>query len=788
MSLSTTFAADDGTVLNTIDNEITFEEDTLTIEEDTDTVNIEEEKVLETDDTSEVVGASATVTNNTFFNYFENDGTLKSDVSSEELVFEGEFSNIPNVHYITINKEIKLTSKNAVLNNISLIVSADQVEVNSFTINTDDASNAIFIADSKNVKIANNIIVFNGVVDDDTACAIYATAADNLTFQSNRVTVTGNKSGNKAVSFVDCMDAVVDDNSFVATLPSSGYQIGVLHFNDQTSNLKFSNNLVDVSGIPDGGYPTSVAIAFAGKNVTLEGNDIYCGDDVYSYAICALGSDSKIINNSIKANSPNYACGVNLEGSSLTLVDNNEIITSSDKAAYGIYSGMTSGGLIGVYSNNNISATGYFAVGVSISSFNETILGNDMDLNGNYTIGVAAGYCSYYDYTTEKMVSIPIVNRLVKDNVIKSAGSNVGSNPTGDWNFVNLESTGITDLAGNLTVQNNNIVTTGDYAIKASGQNVTVSDNYLAGKKGVGDKSVIGDNVTVSGSTPELKTVLTAVDFFTVYDAGDVFYVTAVDENGDPIKNATIVLTYGADMLNVTTNNQGVAAFLIDEWPVGDYLVDIKYDGNATYGPKAIKGFISIAPRVSEIVAPTTVNALVTATKNGYVYTLTLKDDRGNGLAKETVTITFNGKTQTLTTNDLGVIKYKLVSKKAGTQKLTVKFNSNDNYVASTLTATVKITKEKTKLTAAKKTFKAKVKTKKYTVTLKDSKGKAIKKVKVTIKVKGKTYKATTNAKGKAVFKIKNLKKKGTYKAKVTFAGNAYYNKVAKTVKITVKK
>ena len=70
LSLSTTFAADDGTVLNTIDNEITFEEDTLTIEEDTDTVNIEEEKVLETDDTSEVVGASATVTNNTFFNFY----------------------------------------------------------------------------------------------------------------------------------------------------------------------------------------------------------------------------------------------------------------------------------------------------------------------------------------------------------------------------------------------------------------------------------------------------------------------------------------------------------------------------------------------------------------------------------------------------------------------------------------------------------------------------------------------------------------------------------------------
>ena len=244
-------------------------------------------------------------------------------------------------------------------------------------------------------------------------------------------------------------------------------------------------------------------------------------------------------------------------------------------------------------------------------------------------------------------------------------------------------------------------------------------------------------------------------------------------------------MTVDSEIINETTDDDGVATFLVDEWAAGDYIVDVSYKGNATYGPKSIKGFIQIEKRNSQIVAPTTVYALVTATKNGYTYTLTLKDDRGNGLAKETVTITFNGKTQTLTTDDLGVIKYKLVATKAGTQKLTVKFNSNDNYVASTLTATVKINKEATKLTAKKKTFKAKVKTKKYTVTLKDSKGKAIKKVKVTIKVKGKTYKAKTNAKGKAVFKIKNLKKKGTYKAKVTFAGNNLYKKVAKTDKIT---
>ena len=1082
ISVGSAFATDDiATDAVALDDQ----NEIMEIVNDDSTLEDVDEPVLNEEDKDVIAATPDTVTNDTFFNYFESDGTLKSDVTSEELVFEGEFT-IPDVHYITIDKTIKLTGNNAVLNNLSIIIAANDVVFDSFTVNTDDATNAFYISTAKNVKIINNNITFNAVGDDDSACTIYADSAEMLTLQNNRIGVTGNRSGNKAVyfvdcagavvdgnefvaavpsvgypypaygsggavlyffgqtddlkfvnnnvtvvgtpagdyptsvavaftgsrvladnnniicsgdlysyaimdlginttisnsvikasssnyacgidlegsgistvanneiitvsdasaygiysgmtsgglvgvysdnnisvdgyfavgvsissfdetiignninatgnytigvaagycnsydaswtpisvpiknrlvkdntinslgsnvgtdatgdsyfknlestgittlignltleknnivssdkgiyataadnlsissnyvrvvsnksgskivSFVDCMDAVVNGNIFAGVMPSTGYQSGAIHFNDGTSDLMFSNNLVNVKAIPEGGYPTTVGVAFAGENVTLSDNVIYVANDTYSYAVCALGKDSKIVDNIIVADSPNYACGVNLEGSSLTVVDNNNITAISDAAAYGIYSGMTNGGLVGVYSNNNISASGYFAVGASISSFNETVIGNEMNLAGNYTIGVAAGYCSYYDYSTSSNVPIPIVNRLVKDNVINSMGSNVGTDATGDWVFTNLESTGITDVAGNLTIDNNTIITTGDYAVVADGQNVTVSDNYLAGKKGVGENSVKGNDVTVSGSKPELKTVLSAVDFYTIYDSGDVFYVTALDENGDPIKNAVIFLTINGTVINETTDASGVAAFIIEDWDVADYPVTITYKGNETYGPKSITSLISIDKRVSNIVAPTSVNVLLTAVKKGSYYTITLKDDRDNGLAGQKVLITFNGKTNTYTTNDLGVIKFKLSATKAGTQKLTVKFNSNSNYVDSTLTATVKINKEATKLTAKKKTFKAKVKTKKYTVTLKDSKGKAIKKVKVTLKVKGKKYTAKTNAKGKATFKVKNLNKKGKYTAKVTFAGNNLYNKVSKSVKITVKK
>ena len=96
--------------------------------------------------------------------------------------------------------------------------------------------------------------------------------------------------------------------------------------------------------------------------------------------------------------------------------------------------------------------------------------------------------------------------------------------------------------------------------------------------------------------------------------------------------------------------------------------------------------------------------------------------------------------------------------------------------------------KTKTSITAsAKKTFKAKVKSKKITVTLKASK-KAIKKAKLYLTVKGKTYKATTNSKGKATFKITKLTKKGKYTGKIKYKGTSKYFSSQKTIKIIVKK
>ena len=109
----------------------------------------------------------------------------------------------------------------------------------------------------------------------------------------------------------------------------------------------------------------------------------------------------------------------------------------------------------------------------------------------------------------------------------------------------------------------------------------------------------------------------------------------------------------------------------------------------------------------------------------------------------------------------------------------------NKNYSPISKTVKITIKKEKTKITAKAKTFKRTVKTKKYTITLKNSK-KAMKKAKVYLKVKGKTYTAKTNSKGKATF-ITKITKKGTYKAVIKYKGNSYYKKATKNIKIKIK-
>ena len=192
-----------------------------------------------------------------------------------------------------------------------------------------------------------------------------------------------------------------------------------------------------------------------------------------------------------------------------------------------------------------------------------------------------------------------------------------------------------------------------------------------------------------------------------------------------------------------------------------------------------------IIPVATAITAPS-VTTVYNTNKNLVV---TLKDIDGNAIEGAKVTVTLNGKATVLTTKANGqvilAIPANLVPKN---YDVTINYAGDDTHIKSTATSKVVVKKASVKLTAKKATFKAKKKTKKYTVTLKNNKGKVMKKVKLTLKVKGKKYTAKTNSKGKATFNLKKLTKKGKYTATITYKGDKYFNKLTKKTKITVKK
>ena len=249
--------------------------------------------------------------------------------------------------------------------------------------------------------------------------------------------------------------------------------------------------------------------------------------------------------------------------------------------------------------------------------------------------------------------------------------------------------------------------------------------------------------------------------------------------------NGNLTVTYPSGYVeNVTVKNGTASINYTAMNETGDLAITASFAGNDKYyADEAIIGFIIKQATLVKASAVSVVyqnNAKVTVKLTNLV--------TNKAIAGAPVEITVNGKTYKGTTNKDGnaviTIPANMLPKKY-TANLVYKGNETLESDVDEFTFTVK--KATPKVTAKKKTFKKSVKVKKYTITLKDNKGKAIKKAKVTIKVGKKTFKATTNAKGKAVFKLKKLTKKAKYNAKITYKGNSYFNKVTKKVKITIK-
>ena len=311
--------------------------------------------------------------------------------------------------------------------------------------------------------------------------------------------------------------------------------------------------------------------------------------------------------------------------------------------------------------------------------------------------------------------------------------------------------------------------------------NITYSgdDKYLDNKTNVTINVAKNKNVTIIA--PDVNADRIA----------DKFTATFVNYQGIGIANADVTFKVGNETYNTVTDANGVATISLS-LSRGSYPVAIDF--------AAIENEFDAASS-SAVIAVSDKTVLLIESISTDAITGTLKDIYGNPIANATIVYTIAGGEKINTTTD-GNGSFVVKVDKNGL--VTVDFEGDEISEPSAFSITLngivpetpakdntpatKKAKVASKIVAKKKTFKAKKKTKKYTITLKTKAGKAIKKVKVTLKIKGKKYTAKTNAKGKATFKIKKLTKKGKYTAKINFAGNKNFNAASKKVKITVKK
>ncbi len=612
------------------------------------------------------------ISDDTYANYFNDDGTLKDDapITAGDLILLGELTNKKLVFDtgVTIRG---VPGEKLVNTTINLVQGADNsvIEDLDMEFTGDDTTGSIgiiYIKDVTNVTIQNNKIVVPNFVDKTGSkwgSSVYAIEVESGDLGSSDITINNNE-----IFIEGTCRYLYGIDVFANSYPTQQPRI---------TNVNIFENYVSLNG---GSRMAEAIYVSACDDVVIDGN-------------------------TISSTSNGAAYGVATDQLSDAVIASNDIKVDAATQAYGITA--TTSGTDTIIRGNEIDAKGTGAVGIGINKQDGVIIeDNKVAIDGG-------------DYTTiTSSDSLGTANAAI---LVGEGNTNV-------------------EMSGNDVTETSAVRL--DTAIEVSDMTVT------AAPSGEGKLEIT------------LKTV-----------------------SGMLLANQTVKVVFDNAVYELTTDAKGVAVLPFALNKGGSYNVDVFYLGDDNY-------------RGSDATAKLTINKIKTAiTASGKTFlatattkklTATLKDANGNVLANKKVTFTVNGKTYTATTNAKGVATVKLALKAAKTYTVSIKFAGDSVYAASTKSVKVKLNKEKTKITAPKKTFKRTAKTKKVVITLKNSKGKAIAKKKVTLIVNKKKYTVKTNKKGKATFKVK-LTKKGTFKYTAKFAGDTQYKAVKKTGKIKIK-
>ena len=519
------------------------------------------------------------VTNNTFFDYFGDDGMLLGDITFDTLIFKGEFSNL-GVNVVYVPRAIVINGDNAVLRNIA-IMCEQGTTLNNLTLNATnyvaDTDGALIYAIGSDVTVNNITIDYNATDGSNNAIAVYASGADNFKLVNSTITFTGNNVDGKVfaqgIKIAKSNNAVVDSNIITTSCPlvdvdyshwgSIGtdlvFAIGV----EKSENVKIINNIVDNSAWTKGNnanFPTFDAfIAHTANNLLIKNNTISHTDLItpkgtssYIYALDFYESNSVIVeDNRVLLNTTGgkegagAAYAVQVTGPyNNFVVKGNNLTTVSNGPNLGVYSQNYYGATEITAENNWINVTGFagpaeFAL-VSGMEFQDT---------------VAKAY--------NNTIYVQNVNKYNDDNNI--AGITYVQSTSGSHQF---------------DIQNNTIYSEGKYAVLIkSAKDSQIIGNTLYAHELNGDDAAIfksGTNNVVKNNYPMSTDII--IDVNNAWIGKEA--VIGITLNSAATGTANIMVGGKTYTVNLT---DGKATLKVSDLPAGENTVKVDYDGDGKF-------------------------------------------------------------------------------------------------------------------------------------------------------------------------------------------------------------
>ena len=519
------------------------------------------------------------VTNETFFDYFGDDGMLLGDITFDTLIFKGEFSNL-GVNVVYVPRAIVINGDNAVLRNIA-IMCEQGTTLNNLTLNaTDyvaDTDGVLIYAIGSDVTVNNITIDYNATDGSNNAIAVYASGADNFKLVNSTITFTGNNVDGKVfaqgIKIAKSNNAVVDSNIITTSCPLVDveyshwgsidtdlvFAIGV----EKSENVKIINNIVDNSAWTKGNnanFPTFDAfIAHTANNLLLKNNTIshtdlitLKGNSSYIYALDFYESNSVIVeDNRVLLNTTGgkegagAAYAVQVTGPyNNFVVRGNNLTTVSNGPNLGVYSQNYYGATEITAENNWINVTGFagpaeFAL-VSGMEFQDT---------------VAKAY--------NNIIYVQNVNEYNDDNNI--AGITYVQSTSGSHQF---------------DIQNNTIYSEGKYAVLIkSAKDSQIIGNTLYAHELNGDDAAIfksGTNNVVKNNYPMSTDII--IDVNNAWIGKEA--VIGITLNSAATGTANIMVGGKTYTVNLT---DGKATLKVSDLPAGENTVKVDYDGDGKF-------------------------------------------------------------------------------------------------------------------------------------------------------------------------------------------------------------